>query len=408
MGTISGGYSGKNLTLAEKVQVGSELLIDSWGCGPDDRDNKITYRLIDMFRIFSAVSLLVLVSACSSGTQPFDFGDATDGTGATTEGTGTTGTTEEEAAEVTGGLDVGVSLPDGSAAPTATDSIFRFESRDGSGGGLVTSVTYNATDDEFTVDNLGFDGANVYQRGVDVDTLGVILQQYAVYDADDITPDSLDGDPINQNGPYRAIVGVSKNAVAGEARSSFAIVRTGGYRDYGFGGFIYERNGAVTLPTTGQARFDGEYAGIRVFQGRSGLEFTTGDIAIDIDFRDFNANDAVNGLVSNRLAFEEDGTPISTGGVGELLAPDLFFTVVEGVQTLTDDGEISGSLSNTIVNAAGAIEDYESGTYYGIIAGDMTDAGDGGELVGVFVVTSDDPRYEGISAQETGGFILYR
>ena len=360
-----------------------------------------------MFRIFSAVSLLALVSACSSGTQPFDFG-GTAAADATVTTPTPTGTTEEEAAEVTGGLDVGVVLPEGSAAPTASGSIFRFESRDDNGGGLVTSVTYNSVDDEFTVDNLGFDGANVYQRGVDVDTLGVNLRQYAVYDADDVTPDSLDGDPIDQNGPYRAIVGVSKNAVGGEARSSFAIVRTGGYRDYGFGGFIYERNGAVTLPTTGQARFDGEYAGIRVFQGRGGLEFTTGDIAIDIDFRDFNANDAVNGLVSNRLVFASDGTQISTGGPDELLVPNIPFTVVEGVQTLTDSGEISGSLSNTIVNAEGVTEDYETGTYYGIIAGDMTSAGDGGEVVGIFVVTSDDPRFPSTSVQETGGFILYR
>lgn len=408
MGTISGGYGGKNLTLVEKVPLRSELSIDSWGCGPDDCGNKTTYRLIDMFRIFSAVSFLALVSACSSGTQPFDFGTTTDGTGTTTDGTGTTGTTQEEAAEATGGLDVGVALPDGTSSPTATDSIFRFESRDGSGGGLVSSVTYNAADDEFTVDNLGFDGANVYQRGTDVDTLGVNLQQYAVYEADEIAYDALDGDPIGQIVPYRAIVGVSKNAVGGEARTSFAIVRTGGYSNYGFGGFIYERNGGVTLPTTGQARFAGEYAGIRIFDNGGDLEYTTGDMTVDIDFRDFNANDAVKGQITNRLAFALDGTPISLGsGVGQLLAPNVNFVIVEGVQTLTDDGEISGTLNSSVV-AGGIREVYETGTYYGVLAGDMTDVGDGGELVGIFVLESDDPRYEGATAQETGGFILYR
>ena len=30
------------------------------------------------------------------------------------------------------------------------------------------------------------------------------------------------------------------------------------------------------------------------------------------------------------------------------------------------------------------------------------------EVVGVLVVESDDPRVDGVSAQETGGFILYR
>ena len=40
----------------------------------------------------------------------------------------------------------------------------------------------------------------------------------------------------------------------------------------------------------------------------------------------------------------------------------------------------------------------------------MTDAADGGELVGVFVIESTDPRFLDIevTAQETGGVILYR
>lgn len=228
----------------------------------------LTNRPFDMFRIITPISALLLLTACSDP-HPFDFGTGGTTTGGVTDNT--TGTTTDEAAEDTGTLDIGTSSPDGTAAPTATGSIFRFESRDGSGGGLVTSVTYNSVDDEFTVDNLGFDGANVYERGAAVDTLGVVLRQYAVYDADDIAFDELDGDPINQNGPYRAIIGVSDNLVDGEARNAFAIVRTGGYRDYGFGGFIYQRNGGVTLPTTGQAHFGGEYAGIRVFQGAPGL-----------------------------------------------------------------------------------------------------------------------------------------
>ena len=113
-----------------------------------------------------------------------------------------------------------------------------------------------------------------------------------VYAAVDIAYDALDGDPIDQNGPYRAIIGVSDNLVNGEPRIAFAIVRTGGYAEYGFGGFIYERNGGVTLPIARQAYFEGEYAGVRIYQNRIGLELTTGDIAVDIDFSDFNANDA--------------------------------------------------------------------------------------------------------------------
>ena len=145
-----------------------------------------------------------------------------------------------------------------------------------------------------------------------------------VYAAVDIAYDALDGDPIDQNGPYRAIIGVSDNLVNGEPRIAFAIVRTGGYAEYGFGGFIYERNGGVTLPIARQAYFEGEYAGVRIYQNRIGLELTTGDIAVDIDFSNFNANDAVNGTISNRLVFEADGTPITTGAGGGACAGYIF------------------------------------------------------------------------------------
>ncbi len=341
------------------------------------------------------------MSACGSGTNPFDADETEVDSGDTT---GTTGTTTEEESENTSELSTGTALPEGTSSPSPTDSIFRFEARDGSGGGLVTSVTYNPADDTFLIDNLAFDGENVYQRGTDVDTLGQSLRQYAVYEADEVANDFLDDDQIGQIVPYRAIVGVSKNAVEGDARTSFAIVRTGGYRNYGFGGFVYERNGGVTLPVSGQARFAGEYAGLRVSTvGGDPLQYTTGNMAIDIDFSDFNANDGIKGEVSERLVFEMNGTPDSS-----VPTPNIFFNIAEGVQTLTENGEISGTLGSTLRGDNGAIEAYESGTYYGIIGGDMTDGGDGGEIVGVFVVTSEDPRYEGVTAQETGGFIVYR
>ncbi|MDG1862789.1 MAG: hypothetical protein P8J02_06175 [Yoonia sp.] len=272
---------------------------------------------------------------------------------------------------------------------------------------MITSVSYNATNDTFTVDNLGFDGANLYTRDNQVGS----LRNYALYEGAATSTDSLTGQPINQLTPYRALLGVSKNLVDGERRSSFAIVRTGAYSDYGFGGFIYSRTGAVTLPTTGQARFNGGYAGMRVFTPIGGMELTRGAMTVDIDFRDFNANDAVKGQISNREAFELDGTSISLSGTGtgDLQLPNLNFVIQEGAPSLTASGEISGELNNFIYDSeSGTYVEYETGTYYGIIAGDMTDPNDGGELVGVFVVESDDPRYEGVRVQETGGFILYR
>jgi hypothetical protein len=295
-------------------------------------------------------------------------------------------------------------LPPGTDDPDANDSITRYEARDEAGGGYVTDVSYNAANDTFTVDNLGFDGANVYARGDAVAS----MNGYAVYEADVVVEDSLTGEPISQIVPYRALLGISDNRVNGEARTSFAIVRTGGYVSYGFGGFVYERNGEVVLPTSGQARFEGDYAGMRVFNGRGGLEYTRGDMVVAIDFEDFDSGPAVSGEITNRRAFDSEGNPIPLGGEDELVLPTLTFAIQEGTSALDEAGEITGEINSTTLDDSGALVVYESGTYYGVIAGDATDAADGGEIVGVIVIESDDPRYEGVTAQETGGFILYR
>lgn len=294
-------------------------------------------------------------------------------------------------------------LPPGTTEPSGDARIFRYEDVNDAGGGFVRSVSYNAGDDTFTVDNLAFDGVNVYGRGEDVAQLG----GYAVYEAEEVVIDDVTGDVIDQLA-YRAIYGVSQNTTVVDGatvpQTGFAIVRTGSYVDYGFGGFVYERNGTVTLPTSGQALFTGDYAGMRVFQNRGGLEYTRADVRISIDFSDFDEGNGVRGTIFNREAFAIDGTPIQTGiGEGQLPLPNLVFEIGPGV--MTDGGEISAGIgSNSIDPDTGALEAYEDGTYYGIIAG----AGADMEIVGVIVIESDDPRFEGVTAQETGGFIVYR
>jgi hypothetical protein len=132
---------------------------------------------------------------------------------------------------------------------------------------------------------------------------------------------------------------------------------------------------------------------------------------IAIDFRDFNANDAVQGTLSDRRAFDVNGTEIATGATlddGLLLLPDVLFTIQQGQPSLLPNGELGGTLASSALSGTGTLEEYETGTYYGVIAGDMTAAGDGGEIVGIIVLESDDPRFEGVTAQETGGFIVYR
>jgi hypothetical protein len=285
------------------------------------------------------------------------------------------------------------------------------------GNGFVAGVTYTAASggnpETFTVDGLAFDGGNVYQRDDQVDSLG----PFAVYEADSVYNDDVTGVPINQL-THRAVYGVSRSG-----RTQFAIVRTGAYIPYGFGGFVYQRNGSVTLPTTGQARYTGEYAGLRDFDGAGGLEYTTGSMTVDIDFNDFNEGDGVKGAVRNRAIFDLDGQDITNDVVSALNTeygtslsqlPTLLFTIGPGA--LDANGEIGGSLQSTVVSDGGAAEVYESGNrtgscdgcgYFAVISGDATSGGND-EIVGILVVESADPRFDGVTARETGGFLLYR
>ena len=375
-----------------------------------------------MMKSTAALAALALLAACGDGQPLFDENGnptgvtvtqaSSGGNGTTTGGTitggsngGTTGGNTTD-----GGIATGGALPPGTVNPTNTAAIFRVEPRDGDGGGLVTQATYNRRNDTFTVDNIGFDGANVYKRDTVVPTVG----NARVFAADEVTTDFLTGNAIDQIVPYRALYGVSSTQLDGEPRTSYAIVRTGGYVNKGFGGYIYERNGGVKLPDTGQATFSGKYAGIRVFDGRGGLEYTDGDMRIDIDFEDFNANDAVKGRIINRHAYDEDGIRLQTGSADtDLKLPTILFTVQEGTPSLNADGEIAVPVSSYVPNDTGALEPFETGTFTGIIAGDTTTGaagspGRGGEIVGIVKVTSEDPRTDGVTVQETGGAILTR
>ena len=352
-----------------------------------------------MIRILTSLSLVATLTACGTGTQPFVFDPSTAGDG----NGGTGGTTGDESTSGSGTLGEGTELPPGTAEPTVAQGIFRAEKDDDNGGGLVRDVAYNSANDTFVVDNIGFDGANVYSRDNQVGT----LNGAAVYESDISTNDFLTGNPIEQINRNRVLFKASNNTTTDGRRTSYAIVRSGGYVSYGFGGFVYERNGGVTLPSAGQARFSGDYSGVRVFQERAELQYTTGDMTIDIDFDDFNANDAVKGKIEGRQAFTIDGIEIEVNQTDRLQLPTLHFVIQEGVPTLTTNGELSGSVASSVRDDTGALEVYETGSYYGIVAGDTTDIADGGEIVGVIVMTSTDPVYD-VSAQETGGFILYR
>ena len=324
-----------------------------------------------MKRILTAISAVALLAACGDG-EPFYTPDR-----------------ENNVEEID-------DLDPGTRNPTANSAIRRFEGRDGEGGGLVRTVSYNARRDTFTVDNLAFDGENVYRRHDGLRTLG----GYRVYAADETTDDFLTGEAIDQVVPYRAIYGVSRRRVGDSPRTEFAVIRTGGYFDYGFGGYIYERAGGVVLPDTGQARFTGKYGGMQIQTNGGGLVFVRGDMRLDIDFNDFNRNDGVKGRIFNRVLLTDDGDRL-----GDL--SDVFWVIEEGTKTLNDNGEIKTEVFTLRRGSDGQVERDFEGTFSGLVAGDTT-AGSGGEVVGVIKMEREDQFNEGVKVQETGGAILYR
>ncbi|MBM1634115.1 hypothetical protein JQV27_12070 [Sulfitobacter mediterraneus] len=339
-------------------------------------------------KINAAGLLLCTFLVGCGGTPPFNADETEDPT--TTDGT----------------IDSDRTLPPGTSSPQPDTTIFRKEAVDENGNGFAEGVAYNSTDDTFTVDNLPFDGGadTPYIRGQAVGSLG----PYAVYEAVQQYPDTQTNATINQF-RHRAIYGVSTSG-----NTEFAIVRTGAYVGYGFGGFVYERNGTVVLPTTGQALYNGQGAGLRDYNGRGGLEYTTSDVQIAIDFDDFNETTgryegAVDGFVFNRKVYNLAGEDITSEIYGRVGAasdatltaiPTAVFTV--STNALDANGEITGTLTSRFGNNSGQAVDYENGQYYGIISGDGAE-----EIVGIIVLeTGEDPTADGV--RETLGFTIYR
>ncbi|TYB82440.1 hypothetical protein [Maritimibacter fusiformis] len=279
-------------------------------------------------------------------------------------------------------------LPPGTERPTSRTTIERHEGKeDGTGNGYAESITYDPVNDTFTVDNLAFDGGNTYSR----DTLVPNLGAFRVYENDGVYFDDVTGNPILQF-MHRAIIDEGASG-----KTHVAIVRTGAYVGYGFGGFLYSRDGGVDIPATGQAIFAGDYSGIRDFNGKGGLEYVTGNATAQIDFEDFNDGDGVLFMIRNRKVFNAAGVDITAS-----LSPDMVADLTNkvGPQMANEAGEIS--LRLIAHDGAGTVFG-DAGVFYGLLAGQGADM----ELVGVVVVGGTDSR-DGFEYRETGGVILER
>jgi len=348
-----------------------------------------------MIRALSALALLFALSACGDGQPLYEVAQDENGTGGAV-----VGNSNDEEGE--GGAIIVGELPPGSDDPSVSSSIFRFEEPADDGGGLVTDVEYDAANDVLNIDNIAFDGDNDYDRDGNVPSLA----GYPVYSSEIATPDFLTGNAVRQTIPvYHAIFGNSLNQdEQGNIRTTFTIVRSGGFFDFGFGGFVYQRQGGVVLPVqaTGQAIFTGNYAGLRIYNNAPDLEYISGDMSLAIDFEDFNANNGVRGRVFNRQRFDESGVYMD-----DLV--DVNWTIRQGTDSVTEDGEVLSNVFTTELDPlTGAFLTNLEGDFTGIIAGDTLDINDGGEIVGVIEMEGDDLTRDGVTIKETGGGILYR
>lgn len=307
-------------------------------------------------------------------------------------------------------------IPPGTASPSPDSSLFRSEPTvDGDGvdvgNGFANGISYTEEGDLFTVDNLAFDGDRPYSR-VDEDGNANVVTSlnnglFNVYEGPSTAVDPVSGDTINQF-TYRAVYGVSQNRISGTdtPTTQFAIIRTGSYVDYGFGGFIYQRDDSVTLPNSLQAQFTGQSAGLRDFGTTTGLQYTTADVQLTFDFQDFNdgeliRGDGVNGRIFNRRVLDLNGNDITNevaNAIGDednpvTAIPDVNFEV--GPDVLDDNGDLITNIQSRTPDG----EIYETGTFYAIVSGEDPD-----EVVGVFVLEANDEA----QSRDTGGFIVYR
>ncbi|MGB7316943.1 MAG: hypothetical protein WBC85_03160 [Planktotalea sp.] len=358
-----------------------------------------------MTRLFVLSALLVSLAACN-GTNPF-MDDEAD-TSTTTTSTTTDPTTVPNTDVTTDSGDPISSdrtmLP-GTANPSANNSIFRREASSSEyGNGYAESVTYNGANDTFTVDNLAFDGEDPYTAVyIDVDGDGTPdrfrVGSLSAFESPATAVDGLTSADITQL-TYRALYGVSP-----DGNSSLAIIRTGAYIEYGFGGFVYQRQGGVTLPTSGQALYTGQnnYGGLRDFSGQGGLEYVNGDMEVRIDFDDFNEGSGVIGVVRNRRVFNLDGIDVTNDildafGAGTTQLPVARFVIQPGV--IDSNGEIVGTIQSTNPFNGNV---FEEGNYYAILSGDNATT-----VTGIIVMTADDPRYADVTVRETAGFFAVR
>ncbi|MEM9580104.1 MAG: hypothetical protein AAF891_05405, partial [Pseudomonadota bacterium] len=231
---------------------------------------------------YSSALMILMLAGCNSGTNPFiDNANAaaeaqaqTQADGSTTPTTTNTNTDTDTTSDTGAPISSNRTLLPGTVSPTSGDQIFRKEARsDTAGDGFAENFRYDGNTDTFFVDNLAFDGEGGYTVVRDSAGNRLGIGPFSVFENQAVAVDGLTTGNITQL-QYRALY-----ATGPSGNTSIAIIRTGAYIEYGFGGYIYQRNGGVVLPETGQALYNvtGNYCVLIDYKGKVCLEYVKGD-----------------------------------------------------------------------------------------------------------------------------------
>ena len=299
-----------------------------------------------MTRQFLTLSLVALLAACGDG-QPFDFG------------TGAEGESED--------------------ADTSESNFYADELNEDL---TMNALIYNEgdpadpSDDTLTVNNLPFDGSDIDNGAYD--KTGATAGAYDVYES---IGAGEDGDRT-----YFAVFRRTSN-------SQVAAVGTGDYVGFGFGGATAQRIGNTNLPSEGEYTYTGEYAAVRVTTqdgGTDDVEFVSGDVTMNVDIADFDNTGAVEGIVNNRILYDNTGTQIGT---------------VDGYISMAT-AEIDFDNNATLSSTATAFENGEeiaTGNWQSVFTGP-----DGEEIAGFLVLEGTETSdAESDEMRETGVFVAF-
>lgn len=312
-----------------------------------------------MNKLFS-ICILLFLAACSDGTVA--FGDGSTSSDDTTDSTDDTGT--------------GDGSGDGSGSGGSGDStgdtvaINEILVEDVGSGLTMSAYSFDDTTGELKLVDLPFDASDDTYTLISSTALG---NGFSLYESNPASSDATM--------QYYAVFRRSDSG-----NSQVVAAATSGFSSLGRAGLAATRlNDTITLPSDGNYRYTGQYAGLRVTEESSATDTVTGDVFLLIDFDD-NDTGTIVGNITNRVPRDAAtlavGDPLASVALKTSAIDRVNSRVVEGEAAETGDGE-SGS-----------------GSWQAIFAGP-----NGEEIAGVLLLSDSSTGPDPQAVREVGGFI---